>query len=72
MRNDAKEAAQDEFGEGVRLLGSDDSLEPAAVLDMSVCVLPVSVDQDVDVREDQSSPSIRSSRAALSSRSTPG
>jgi len=41
-------------------------------LAVAVAVCPVRINEDVDVREDQPPLSIRSSRAALSSRSTPG
>jgi hypothetical protein len=70
MRDDPEEAAQREVGDPERAVRSGDLFQPRAVLDVSMCILPVCVDEDVDVEEDQSVLSIRSSRAELSSRST--
>ena len=72
MRDDPQESAQDELGDSVRLIGGDDSFQPSPVLGVSIGVLAVRVDEDVDVREDQPLRSIRSSSAAVSSRSMPG
>jgi len=71
MSDDPEEAAQDDVCDAVGLVSEDDALEPGAVIGVTVDVLAMGVDEDVDVREDQSW-SIRSSSAALSSRSTPG
>jgi len=49
-----------------------DRLQPIPVSLMVFRIGPKGVDQDIDVREDQSRPSMRSRREALSSRSTPG
>ena len=41
MGDDPEEPAQDEIGDPVRLLGGDGPLQPAAVIGVSVGVLPV-------------------------------
>lgn len=72
MRNDPKEAAEDELGDSEWLLCADEPVKPGAVIVVALGVLSVGVDEDVYVRKDQRSDSISSTNAALSSRSTPG
>lgn len=73
MRGDPHEAAQDDLRETERLGRCDGRLQPAAVAVMVGGACMEGIDQDIDVRQDQRSvPSMRSSNAAESSRSTPG
>ena len=73
MRDDAKEAGEDEIGDAERTVRGDRRGKPLAVALVLGRVLAECVDEDIDVDQDQRSPdSIRPSSAAVSSRSTPG
>jgi hypothetical protein len=65
--------SRDEFRQPKRLLRGDRGLQPGAIALVVRGTVVERIDQDIDVRQDQDAvPSIRSSRAALSSRSIPG
>ena len=72
MRTDAHNTRKHLGSDPVRSRAVDHGLEPAFVLRVIMRVGAKGVNEDVDVREDQSCPSMRSRRAALSFRSTPG
>jgi hypothetical protein len=61
MSYDAKEAAQNEVRQAVRLVAIDDLLQPAQVTRVVRRIAAVGVDQDVDVRKRHpSNPAARS------------
>lgn len=67
------ETAQGQLGYADRIAGRQRSLEPIAIAEVVRGAIVKCVDDHVDVEQDQADvPSISSSRAALSSRSTPG
>jgi hypothetical protein len=72
MGHHANESAEHDVGETERPWLGHELSEPIAIRAVPGGVFSMCIDKDVDVEEDQPSRSIRSSRAALSSRSTPG
>lgn len=70
--DDPNEAAQNEIGDAYRLVSLGRRRQPGTIAVMVRSAFVECMDEDVDVNEDQeSAPSIRSSKAALSSRSIP-
>lgn len=69
---DADYRAENLGGDAVVGVTVDHGLEPLTVSSILERVLPESVDQGIDVRENHLRPSIRSKSAAESSRFTPG
>ena len=52
MRHDTNEPAQDQIGNRICLVAVDDALEPRAIGAMVRCILPMCIDEDVDIGED--------------------
>jgi hypothetical protein len=73
MGRDPEKTTQDQLRETHGLGRSEGAFEPILIATVVRRDLTERVDKDVDVQEDQGCiPSMRSRRAALSSRSTPG
>ena len=73
VSGDTHEAAHDDFGQAERLIRRCRRRQPVAVALVIGRRFAKRIDEDVDVQEDQASaPSIKSTNADVSSRSTPG
>ena len=73
VRCDAHEPTEHEFGETKRLVGDHSCFEPLSISLVIRRAFMEGIDEHIDVKEDQAwASSMRSSRPAPSSRSTPG
>ncbi len=72
MRNDSDDCAQDNVRKPEYLFGDKSRLEPAFVFTVPFRIAPKRIDQNIRIGKDHVLPSMRSSKEAESSKSTPG